>query len=204
MSFYIGDVPKEPLRVVPPSRIALDVFDSATATLRTPDGTSTPVAAEVDIDDVKVTLPTAAGSPFSEAGVCRVRVRLHSPEAGDLTIPDVRFVVQDPDSEWHTLDTIRDDDAWPDAEHIGDVTLWNLLDVVRGQVLEFAPTLDVDDPVPEHYRLGQAIHARNTWNATRTAPDGGMGEGDFVIRPYPLDWHVRQILRPRSGRPVVL
>jgi hypothetical protein len=42
------------------------------------------------------------------------------------------------------------------------------------------------------------MQVRNTWNATKTNPEGMLGGGDFTVRPFPLDWMVRQLIRPLS------
>lgn len=203
MSYYIGDIPADPIAVEPPEEFPLDHFDGATAVLRRPDGTivGDGITAEVDDTEIRVQLPTDA-SLFTVEGLYSIRVRLTGPGSSAQRIPELRFVVQDPDSEWHNLDTIRDTD-WADAEHISDPALWNLLEVCKGQVIRYAPALAADAPVPENYRYGQEIQVKNTWNAARVAPDGSTGEGDFVIRPFPLDWAVKQILRPKRGKPTV-
>lgn len=199
MPFYLNDIPAEPFVLEPPETIPLADFDAATATLRKPDGIiETGLTAELEDDAVHVIFPET--TVLDVEGVHRLRITLTGP-GGTRRLPALPIVVQDEDSEWHTLDTIREE--WPDAEHIGDGTLWQMLEVARGDVLEFAPVLAVDAPVPDRYRLAQRVHTRNIWNATRVSPDGGMGEGDFVLRPYPLDWHVKALLRPKRGVPVV-
>jgi hypothetical protein len=206
MSYYVADIPAEPIVVTTPPDFDVTLFDAAAATLRLPDGTSVSagitaaIGTDDDADAIEVTLP-AGDSLFDDVGIYRLNVVL---TAGTSTqrIPSLRFVVQPVESEWHTLDTIREE--WEDAEHIADPVLWEMLEIVREQVLDFAPTLAEDAPVPANYRLGQRMQTRNTWNAARVSPDGGTGEGDFIIRPYPLDWHVKQILRPKRGKPVVV
>jgi len=200
MAFYIDDVPSDAFVIEPPDTIDLAGFTGAEAEMIDPTGTVTELTATIAPDDLSVVVAIPATSMFTEEGVHRLRVALTDAPARQR-LPEVRIVVQDPESEWHTLDSIRDE--WPDAERLDDVTLWNMLQVVREQVIEFAPTLAEDAPVPENYRLGQRMQVRNTYNAARVAPDGGTGEGDFIIRPFPLDWHVKHILRPKSGKPVV-
>ncbi len=53
--------------------------------------------------------------------------------------------------------------------------------------------------IPESYRWAQLQHARNIWNATNVNPSAGYGmdePGSFMIRPFPLDWAIKQRLRP--------
>jgi hypothetical protein len=198
--FYLNDIPAEPFVIEPPLDVPLTDFTAATATLRKPDGiTETGLTATIDEDAVHVAFPADA-SVLDVEGVHRLRVTLTG-TGTTRRLPGLPIVVQDEDSEWHTLDTLREE--WVDAEHIGDATLWELLSVARGDVLEFAPALADGDPIPDRFRVAQRMHTRNLWNAARVAPDGATGEGDFVFRPHPLDWHVKALLRPRRGIPTV-
>lgn len=200
--FYLDDVLTEPFVIEPPADVDLSAYTAATAVLRKPDGiTETGLTAALVEGAVEVTVPADA-SVLDVPGLHWLRVTLTGAAGARRRLPALPIVVQDDDAGWHTLDSIRGE--WPDAEHIGDATLWQLLDVARGDVLAFAPVLVDGEPVPERYRLGQRMHTRNMWNAARVAPDGGIGEGEFVFRPHPLDWHVKAVLRPRSGRPVVV
>lgn len=109
-------------------------------------------------------------------------------------------------ASWHDIESARN--QWVDAP-LDDAALVQLLEVAKGQVIAYAPALpepgEGDDPaIPEHYRVGQLMQARNIWNAQKVdAASGGMGEGEYVVRPHPLDWMVKQVLRPRKGVPRV-
>jgi len=62
---------------------------------------------------------------------------------------------------------------------------------------------NVED-IPARYALGQFLQAKNMWNAGRVDASGGLGDGEgFVMRPTPLDWHIKQVLRPKRGAPRV-
>ncbi|ONI63908.1 hypothetical protein ALI44B_04590 [Leifsonia sp. ALI-44-B] len=102
---------------------------------------------------------------------------------------------------WYTFTTIRD--VWDDAPQDDDI-LRLVMDSAKAQVLEFAPELEEDDPLPERYVLAHLMQTRNLWNASKIDPDGGMGEGEFVLRPFPLDWQVKALLRPKRAVPVAL
>lgn len=116
--------------------------------------------------------------------------------------------------DWYTVEAIRtpqgeDDEAvWEDAAHIPGSLLRDLLEVARGQVLAFAPTLPADlaasGKCPAAYRLAHLMQTRNLWNAVEVDPGGGFGDDSYTIRPVPLDWIVKQTLRPRAGIPVAL
>lgn len=198
MTYYIGDIPAEALVLDPPETINLDDYTTAEAVMVSPAGVSTTIPASIldDNEMIAVDLPNDA-SVFPVAGVHRLRVTLTDPAGYSQRIPDVPLVVQDIDSEWHILDTIRAE--WPDAEHIPDASLWDILEVAKGQIIAFAPPLAEDAPIPVEWRTAQRVQSRNIWNAARVAPDGTTGQDDFVIRPFPLDWHVRQILRPKRA-----
>lgn len=99
---------------------------------------------------------------------------------------------------WHTLASARY--AWADAPY-DDFILEDLLEVSKMQCLAFAPALAEDTiTVPVNFRVAQLMQARNLWNASKTDPaSGGYGDEGFVIRPFPMDWTVKNILRPKRG-----
>ena len=200
MPFYLDDIPAEPFVIEPPETIDLAAFTAAEARLIDPAGVTVDLTASIDEETNSIVAQQPAVSPYTVEGVHRLRVAVTS-ATGRQQLPDIRLVVQDADSQWHTLDSVRAE--WPDAEHIADATLWALLDLARTQVVAFAPALVDEAPVPDRYREGQRVQARNVWNATRVAPDGSTGQDDFIIRPFPMDWHVKSILRPKRGIPVI-
>lgn len=109
---------------------------------------------------------------------------------------------------WHNLESARAN--WDDAPYDDD-QLTELLEVARTQVVAYAPERKADpivqpdsEAVPVTYRLAQLRQAQNIWTAGTVSSDGTTGDGgDFVLRPHPLDWHVKQIIRPKGARPRV-
>lgn len=103
---------------------------------------------------------------------------------------------------WHDVDSARE--QWRDAP-VDDERLETLLIVAQQQVLAFGSLVWADgDDVPVNYRLAQLMQARNAWNAVNVDPSNGeTGEGTFAIRPFPLDWTVKQMIRPTRGVPAV-
>lgn len=107
---------------------------------------------------------------------------------------------------WHDLESAREE--WEDAP-LSDGVLQALLDISEQQVIAYAPALPVPtDPeapaeIPANYRYYQLMQATNIWNAGRVDASGGVGEGEFVARPHPLDWQIKQGLRPRRAVPRV-
>lgn len=108
---------------------------------------------------------------------------------------------------WHDLDTIRAD--WASAEDIPDTLLTDLLIVARLSVEAFAPALPDElvqaDKCPVNYRLAHLMQTRNLYNSVTVDSNGSMGEDmDYAYRPMPLDWIVKQVLRPKRSVPVAL
>lgn len=114
-------------------------------------------------------------------------------------------------AEWHDIDSVRDD--WIDAP-LDDDVLAELLAVAKGDVMAYAFKSDreayeaatEEEPydVPDRLRLAQRRQSENIWNAGRVDASGGIGDGgDFVMKPHPLDWHVKQLVRPRRAVPRV-
>lgn len=113
-------------------------------------------------------------------------------------------------AEWHDIESARS--QWDDAP-LDDDQLTELLEVAKVAVLAYAPALDagsyvVDDDgyivmvdadtVPASYRYAQLMQARNVWNSSQASPGGDLDGSSYGISTFPLDWQVKQILRPRS------
>jgi hypothetical protein len=106
---------------------------------------------------------------------------------------------------WHDLESARD--QWVDAP-LSDDVLETLLEVAKSAVIAYAPALpepeeEEEEDIPTSYRYAQLMQTRNLWNVSRVDSAGSVGEGEFVIQPRPLDWHVKQVLRPARGVPRV-
>lgn len=205
MGYYVGDVPAQPL-VIEPARneepIDLAPFSQADAQLYGPDGVPvlTPGFLAVIAEDV-ILIDWPESSPFDQPGIYELRVVLSnlSTEVRER-LPLVRLVA-DTDDGWHTLDTARDD--WRDAPGF-DAWLYELLWTARNDVLAFAPALTAGQRPPLNYRRAQLMQARNLWNAGKVDPaSGGMGDDTFVLRPFPLDWTIKQVLRPKRAVPTI-
>ena len=57
--------------------------------------------------------------------------------------------------------------------------------------------------VPDSYRQAQLMQARNVWNASKASPSGDFDGASYGLTSFPLDWMVRQLLRPKRGVPVL-
>jgi hypothetical protein len=135
------------------------------------------------------------------AGVWTLTVTLVTSDDRRVRLSPVYLIVQAEDG-WYTLDAARED--WADAPET-DARLEQLLELARQQVIAYAPALAAGAAIPANYKAGQLMQARNLWNAGLVDPATGQQGDDasFQLRPFPLDWMVRQVLRPKTGVPKV-
>jgi hypothetical protein len=96
---------------------------------------------------------------------------------------------------WHSLESARA--AWVTGAPYEDEILLSLLTAAKAQCLAFAPPLTT--AVTDSHRLAQLMQARNLLNSSKTDPAQSADGDMFVIRPYPLDSWVKQLLRPRKA-----
>ncbi len=207
--FYVGDIPHGEFVVSPTlNGEAMDVHsqDVIEVLLVSPTGVDiTSLSAAVHAQDIHVTFPTDV-SVFTEIGVYDLVVIIDHTEHDELVgvtqADPVRIVADDTSSEWSTLARARD--QWIDARAIDDAMLFELLMLSQHQILEYAPVLAEGAAIPLNYKMAQISQAKNVYNGSLVdAGSGDIGEGTFAIRPFPLDWQIKQILRPRRGTPVV-
>lgn len=91
-------------------------------------------------------------------------------------------------------------DLWPGAGE-DHALLVSVFAVARTQCEAFAPALPDDADVPQNYVAAQVMQARALVRAGITGPgdqSGGYGE---TVAVFPMDWTVKNLLRPRRGRP---
>lgn len=198
-SYYVGDRPTAALVVVPTrggDELPLAGLTTATAELYDFDGVPVPhqLVATVLSQEDGVSVAWQGLDLFDQGGLYTLVLTLEG-DSGRMRATPERFVVQHDDG-WHTIDTARDE--WADAPS-DDVKLFKLLWNARNEVEAYAPTLAADRRPPINYTEGQLLHARNIWNASKVDPaSGGMGDDSFIIRPFPLDWAIKQRLRPQT------
>ncbi|WP_336625582.1 MULTISPECIES: hypothetical protein [unclassified Microbacterium] len=92
--------------------------------------------------------------------------------------------------------------VWPSMPD--DPTLTVYLTAAKAACIAFAPALPEGGAVPDEYRLAQAMQAANIYNAALAAPGGDLDGGSFGLVAHPLDWQIKQLLRPQSGVGVIL
>ena len=204
-AYFVGDIPAEDL-VVEPARngeaVDLTPFNDAEVTLIDPAGVPVPTSgflATVGTETVTIEWPGEA--VLEEPGLYRVNIVLeHTVTGVRERITPVNVVVESDDG-WVSLEGARAE--WPDAP-LEDDLLYVLLRVARTEVIEYAPALTAEDPIPMNYRQGQLMQVVNRWNAKKVDPaTGGIGGEGFIVRPFPLDWMVKQVLRPKNPVPWV-
>lgn len=197
--FVIGDMP--PALVIDAASVPEGVtFTGSEAEFVLENGTAQFAPSTIADDVVTVTLPL-----LGAVGKHEVRVVLVAPGVR-LSLPPIPVVVEyDDGAGWHTLTSAREDwDGAPKGDDADDARLYDLLQVAREQVLAFAPAREDGDPVPTRYRAAQIMQARNLWNAIRKNPaTDTQGFGEFSVPSFPLDWHVRSLIRPIRAVPVV-
>lgn len=179
--------------------VPLDGVWQVLGQLLSPEGGNQPVAVgwSTDLDSVDWTWPAGA---FPDPGLYQVSLVL-STATGELA-PDLLPVIVEAVGGWLTLAMARQ--LWPDATAIPDLPLWFILESAKAASVAYAPALPVGAPIPPNWVQAQLSQARAVWNLMQTAPQSDLiGYDQSAIRVYPLDYNVRQLLRPKSGKPVM-
>ena len=177
----------------------LSSFDGAVFVLRAPDGEEMLAGpAPIDQPTSTITYDLAEGD-FDAPGLWQVTTKLVNGTTPTLTLSTFPIVVEALDG-WTSLATARD--QWRDAP-ADDALLWRLLNVARDQVTDFAPE-PLPEPIPDRYAFAQLTQARNLWNATKSDPaNAAIGDDGLLLRPFPLDWTVKRMIRPVRAKPVI-
>jgi hypothetical protein len=203
MTYYVGDIPVQDIVIEPAhadeTPIDLDPFESAAeVTLTSPTASipTTDFLATVDPDAGHVVVEWPNNVELDEPGVWTLSLTLVTTDDRRQRLAPIYLIVQD-DNGWYTLDQARID--WTDAPS-DDARLFQLLGLAREQVEAYAPTLAAGAAVPERYKGGQLMQARNLWNSGQADPGtGGVGDDNsFTLTVHPLDWMVQQVLRPKT------
>lgn len=200
MAYYTGDIPVEDIVIEPaPTGHNPDLteFDEVAIQLRNPEGVIVDIDGFVGvIEDDNIVISWPDETPFVSPGIYTLTATITASDGPQRERIRPLYLVAQNDDGWHTVDSARE--VWPDATD-DDARLHQLLDLARQQVTAYAPALLIGTRAPANYREAQIMQCRNIWNAGKVDPaSGGFGEDSFVIRPFPLDWMIKQILRPRT------
>lgn len=189
--FWVGDSPLTAWAIEVDSETNLSgTFDSGEVQILNPSGTvvTTQPSPFLDDDTLIVTVPVGT---FTERGIYRFVPRLIG--RGSVTLPSVPVVIQ-ADDGWQTVESARA--AWSDAP-ADDERLYRLLDTARIQCEEFAPAFT--GRAPENFRQAQLLQARSIWASGSVSQDDQLGGGQLTVTVFPMDWSVKNLLRPRRA-----
>jgi hypothetical protein len=112
---------------------------------------------------------------------------------GSVTLESVPIVIQEEDG-WQTIESARL--VWRDAPS-EDEYLFRLLETARIQCEAFAPDYEV--PVPPNYRQAQLLQARALWASGNVSQNDSLGGEGMSVSVFPMDWTVKNLLRPKHG-----
>lgn len=93
------------------------------------------------------------------------------------------------------------DELWPGAADFTYGDLQTPLLVAAIQCERFAPAVPYNQPLPKNYLAAQILQTRALVRAGVVGDRddaGGFGE---TVTVFPMDWTVKNLLRPRRGRP---
>lgn len=104
------------------------------------------------------------------------------------------------------VDTATDLESWPDAAEMDVEDLGTVLQAAYEQCLAFLPHKRVDGvlvpnvptPVPSRFRLAQIMQARAVWRSLKARSGDDMGMGEMSVTVFPMDWTVKNLLRPKK------
>lgn len=90
---------------------------------------------------------------------------------------------------------------WPDYvtyDEASEDGLAFVLYCARVQCETFAPKLTEDAKVPENYVAAQVLQTRSLIRAGVAGDNGGQSEVGDVVTLFPMDWTVKNLLRPQA------
>lgn len=225
-AYYVGDMPSQSGVIVVDGDLSR--FSNVSVSLTDPNGASATHSgiATIDTEEDQISIDLS-GDYFDTPGLWTLQLVLTGSGVKESLSP-VGFVVELEDG-WHSLSSARNE--WPDAPE-NDVQLFTLLSISKQQVAAYAPTVEANEvlvaggltpdpdhpglwiigstsllgsgPVPMNWKQAQLLQSRNNWNASKVdAGNGQIGTDTFVIRPFPMDWTVKNTIRPKRAIPVV-
>lgn len=190
--FWVGDSPLTAWAIEVDSETNLfGVFDRGEVSILDPAGQVVVVQPSPFLDERTLVVTVPVGT-FSTPGVYRFVPRLIG--RGSVTLPSVPVVIQQDDG-WHSLESARA--GWPEAS-TEDERVYRLLHTARIQCEQFAP--DYAGRAPETYRQAQLLQARALWASGAVSQGDQFGDGaGLSVTVFPMDWTVKNLLRPKRG-----
>lgn len=100
--------------------------------------------------------------------------------------------------------------AWPDAGKMSEPVLTDLLTTSHEMCTAYLPADELAELAelpavpPSRWQTAQVAYARQAWTAMRANGAGTIGVDEYApVEPPPLAAHVKALLRPRAGIPMV-
>ena len=90
---------------------------------------------------------------------------------------------------------------WPGSQDEDSDDIEFPLYCSRIQCEAFAPAIPEGQEAPENYVAAQVLHARSLVRSGIAGSGDTTGIGTETVTVFPMDWTVKQLLRPRRGRP---
>lgn len=198
--YAAGDTPGDAL--VLEIAEAPDWTTGASATWELEGGTE-PAAAIASVtydsgpDPATVTLGIDA-SAVAAAGVLVVRIYLEGEGTEREALAPYRIPVESLEGPWLSLAELREE--WADAPENNRVLFAISRAAIRA-ILRWAPNNPNDPATPDadSYRRAHVMHSRATWQAATGTTSDTLGDGEFAVTIYPLDWHVKNVLRGKTA-----
>ena len=95
---------------------------------------------------------------------------------------------------------------WADAANLEPDVLQLLLDSAHTDCVAFLPDGAEDtapEDVPASWKLAEVYQARGRYIAVLAGGDNQVGAAGSTVTVFPLDWQVKQLLRPKRGKPSI-
>jgi hypothetical protein len=199
---WVGDVPYQATVIEfvteTGAPATLEEFATYTIKLRNAVGTVMHTQNGSVIDDFLV-FNWHTSSYLTTPGIYLLDIVLKNTGGVHVTAEPFRFVVEIADG-WLKMDEARS--LWADAP-VNDVYLFQLLDSAKTQCATYAPTLGLTDIVPNNYKQAQLMQVRAVYMSFISNQNDSVGVDGYQVRTFPLDWNIKALLRPKSGRPVM-
>lgn len=96
------------------------------------------------------------------------------------------------------------DELWPESSRLPAASLAHYLKVAHEECWTFLNNAEDPEVIPARYRQAQIMQARARRRSGLVGDSDQIGPDGLTVTVWPMDRSVKQLLRPRTGRPVVL